>query len=503
MLEHLALGIDFAFEWHAVLMIFLGVLWGIIGGVIPGINATVAMSLILPFTWGMPPHIAIMLLLGVYAGAEYGGSVPACLIGTPGTNAAACTVIDGYEMTKKGRPGLALGTSLYSGVIGGMIGNAALIMLAIPLATVALAFGPAEYCALAIMGLTMICALGGKNVFKGILAGVFGMFLATVGIDMSGVTRFTFGIRSLNEGFNLIPVMMGLFAVTEVLKQARECFGGEAFITKYTGSGKKLPSWQEIKEMTPVSLFAGVIGTIVGVMPGVGASTSSFIAYNETKRWFKNTESFGQGEDVRAIAAPESANNAVTGSAMVPLLSLGIPGSNSTAIMLGALMLHNVVPGPMIFERNPEIAYGAFVALFIANIFMLFQGLFFIKIAYRITTLSKPVLLASIIALVFTGAYAVNGQVFDIFLTLAFGLIGYGMKKIGLPPTATVLGFVLGPIMENNLRRALIITDGSYFNVFFGSTLSTILIVISLLSLGVTIHRGWHDARREKKSAIA
>ncbi|ATW28664.1 hypothetical protein DCMF_16285 [Candidatus Formimonas warabiya] len=480
-------------------MIFLGVLWGIIGGVIPGINATVAMSLILPFTWGMPPHIAIMLLLGVYAGAEYGGSVPACLIGTPGTNAAACTVIDGYEMTKKGRPGLALGTSLYSGVIGGMVGNIALIILAIPLASVALAFGPAEYCAMAIMGLTMICTLGGKNVFKGILAGLFGIFLATVGMDISGVTRFTFGIRSLNEGFDLIPVMMGLFAVTEVLKQTRECFGGETFIGKYEAKGKKLPNWQEIKRMTPVSLFAGVIGTIIGVMPGAGASTSSFIAYNEAKRWFKNTDTFGQGEDIRAIAAPESANNAVTGGAMVPLLSLGIPGSNSTAIMLGALMLHNVVPGPTIFERNPEIAYGAFIALFIANIFMLVQGLVFIKVAYRITTLSRPALLASIIALVFTGAYAVNCQISDIFLTLAFGLVGYGMKKIGLPPTATVLGFVLGPIMENNLRRALIISDGSYWNVFFGSPLSSVLIIISLVSLGLTIYRGWSDTRREKQ----
>lgn len=501
MLEHLALGINFAFDWHAIMMIFFGVMWGIVGGFIPGINATVAMSLILPFTWGMQPHVAIMMLLGIYAGAEYAGSIPACLIGTPGTNAAACTVLDGYELTKKGRPGLALGTSLYASVMGGLIGNAALIMLAIPLASVALSFGPSEYCALAIMGLTMICSLGGKNVFKGVLAGVFGIFLSTVGLDpITSVPRFSFGILELNQGFNLIPVMMGLFAVTEVLKQAKECLGGEKFIVASGNISKKLPGWQDFKKILPVSFFSGIIGTFIGVMPGAGASTSSFLAYNEAKRWLKNTHTFGQG-DIRGIAAPEAANNAVTGGALVPLLSLGIPGSNSTAIMLGALMIHNVVPGPMIFDKNPEIAYGAFVALFIANIFLLLQGFVLIRVAYKITSISKPLLLAAIITLVFTGAYAVNGQISDIILTVGFGIIGYGMKKFGLPPTATVLGFVLGSIMEHNLRRALIISEGSYWGGIFNSPLSSILIIISILSLVITVYRNWRENRAANSAA--
>jgi putative tricarboxylic transport membrane protein len=490
MFENLAIGFTYTFQWLSILLIFLGVIWGIIGGMIPGINATVAMALILPFTWKLPSHVAIMLLLGVYVGAEYGGSIPAVLIGTPGTNAAACTAIDGYEMTKKGKSGLALGTSLYSSVIGGFIGASLLIVLAIPLASVALAIGPAEYFALAVMGLTIICSLAGKYVLKGILAGIFGIFLSTVGRDfVSGIPRFTFGLTALNEGFALIPVMMGLFAISEVIRQSIEPEKEvTSSIVKNQDPNNKFPTLKDIKGFLPVSIFAGLVGTFVGVLPGIGAATGGFMGYSETKRWFKNTDTFGQG-DIRGVAAPEAANNAVTGGAMVPLLALGIPGSNSTVIMLGALMIHNVVPGPLIFERTPEIPYGSFIALFVANIFLLIIGSAVIRIANKITLISRPILLAAIMALVFTGSYSYASEISHVVMALIFGVIGYGMKKFGLPPTATVLGFVLGSIMESNLRRALIIADGSFLGVVINSPITITLLIIAVISVIYTLIR--------------
>ena len=481
--EMLSIGIEYIINFHTVILIFLGVCWGSVGGMIPGINATVAMALVLPFTWGLLPHEAIALFLGVYAGAEYGGSIPAVLIGTPGTNAAACTAIDGYELTKKGKSKMALGISLYASVIGGIIGTILLMMLAQPLASVALAFGPAEYFALAAMGLVMIFSLAGKHVLKGLLAGLFGMFLSTVGPDpVTGMSRFTFGIRSLSEGFALIPLMMGLFAVSEVIRQSlmpvKEL---NLKITDKDSSDNRFPGLKDIKKIFPVTLFSGIIGTFIGVMPGVGASTGGFIGYSETKRWFKNTGSFGTG-DIRGVAAPESANNAVTGGALVPLLSLGIPGSNSTVIMLSALMIHNILPGPMIFERNPEIPYGAFIALWVAYIFLILVGSVLIRVANTITRIPRPVLLGVIMVLVFTGSYSYSGEIVHVYMALAFGIIGFFFKKKGLPPTAVVLGYVLGSIMESNLRRALIITDGDFFKVMMNSPITIILLIIAFIS---------------------
>ena len=486
MLENLILGMQAVSHVDAIVAILFGVVWGVFGGMIPGINATIAMALLLPFTFGMQSHVAVMMLAGVYCGGEYGGSIPAILIGTPGTTPAACTVIDGYPMHQQGRTGEALGISLFASVIGGLFGATALVIVAIPLAQVAISFGPSEYFALAILGLTLICSLGGKNVFKGILAGIFGVFLATVGFDpIVGAPRFTFGIPSLLDGFKMISLMMGLFAVSELFLQAEKVREGASFILK-SKADTSFPKFKVIKKILPTTFFSSTLGVIIGALPGAGATVAAFIAYSETKRWSKDKDSFGKG-NIKGVAAPESANNAVTGGALVPLLALGIPGSNSTAIMLGALVIHNINPGPLLFSQTPEIPYGIFCSLFVANIFMLLVGFLAIKVAIKVTNISQPVLIACIMALVFTGAYAYSGEVFDIFVTLIFGILGYVMKKYEVPHTSTVLGFVLGFIMETNIRRAIIISQGNVFDAFFNSTLSTTMLVIAFISVVYTL----------------
>lgn len=498
MFDNFLLGINTVFQFESIIAIGFGVLWGTVGGMIPGINATIAMALILPFTWGLEPAIAVMMLSGVYCGGEYGGSIPAVLIGTPGTNAAAATVFDGYELHKQGKTGIGLYASLLASVFGGIFGAVVLVFIAIPLASVALAFGPAEYFVLALVGLTLICSLGEGNVFKGIWAGLLGILLSTIGLDpFSGTPRLTMGLLSLTDGLEMIPLMMGLFAISEVFKESIDITGEKErfFNVKLDTS---FPSWSMIKSWIPCGIFGSTLGVIIGAMPGAGATVASFLAYTGVKKWSKNPESFGKGNPL-GVVAPESANNAVTGGAMVPLLALGIPGSNSTAIMLGALMIHNITPGPMLFINNPEIPYGIFSALFIANIFMFFVGLICIRFAVKIANLSKPALMSVIIALVFTGSYAYSGEVFDIGVALLCGLIGLAMRKGKLPHTATVLGFVLGFIMEANLRRALIISRGSYWGVLFNSNISTVLFSIALISVLLALLKPVYTSVKNRK----
>ncbi|KJS87325.1 MAG: hypothetical protein JM58_04570 [Peptococcaceae bacterium BICA1-8] len=488
MLENLLAGGQNVFDWASLAAIAFGVLWGIVGGMIPGINATIAMALLLPFTWGMDPINAIMMLAGVYCGGEYGGSIPAILIGTPGTTAAAVTSIDGYEMHKQGKTGIALGTSLISSTFGGMVSAILLIFVAVPLASVAIKFGPSEYFALSSVGLTLVCSLGGRNVFKGILAGAIGVFIASIGYDpMNGIPRYTMGNLNIADGFGLVAVMMGLFAISELLLQAEELTGDDKFSIA-SKVDTSLPNWSIIKTFMPTAFFSSLLGTVIGAMPGVGASTACFVAYSEAKRWCKDGNTFGTG-NIKGIAAPEAANNAVTGGALVPLLALGIPGSNSTAIMLGALMIHNVQPGPLLFEKTPEIPFSIFVALIVANIFMLIMGYYIVKLAIKVTSISKPILFACIMALVFTGAFAYSGDTFDIFVTFIFGLIGYLMKKYGVPYTATVLGFVLGFIMEANLRRALLISKGDWFAGLFNSPISSTLLILAIIAFFTTVYQ--------------
>ncbi|OGA60549.1 MAG: hypothetical protein A3G81_08725 [Betaproteobacteria bacterium RIFCSPLOWO2_12_FULL_65_14] len=452
---------------------FLGVAWGIIGGALPGISPSIAMALLLPFTHGMDPVMGIVMLASVYVGAEYGGSIPAILIRTPGTNAAAATVIDGFEMNRRGRGGEALGISLMSGLVGGLFGLLVLAVATGPLARVALAFTPPAYFALGVLGLSAIAGLSGRSLAKGGVAAVIGLMIATVGTDpVSGVSRFTFDTPDLLGGIRPIIIMVGLFAVTELMVQAIE---PEWEKPSGRAARLRLPDWATWKRMARPQAIGAVIGTVEGATPGAGGTIAAFLSYNEARRWSKKPEEFGKGS-VEGVAAPECANNVVTATALVPLLGLGIPGSNSAAILMGGLLLHGLTPGPMLFVKNPEIVYGLYGGLLVANIAMFLIGLVILTPCLWLVSRPKHYLMAFILALVVTGAYAIEQSLFDVALALGAGVLGYGMRYFGIPQLPLVLGVVLGFLVESNYRRSLVISAGDH-GIFLKDPVSLGLLV--------------------------
>ena len=474
---------------------FAGVLWGILGGALPGISPSIAMALLLPFTVGLDPTTALVLLASVYVGAEYGGSIPAILIRTPGTNSASATVIDGYEMAKQGRAGEALGISLMSGLIGGLFGLLVLVMATESLAKVALAFTPAAYFSLGILGLSVIAGLAGGSMLRGVIAAAIGLMIAFIGSDpVSGVQRFTFGSSDLLDGVKPILVMVGLFAVTEMLVQIGEppwAQGGQS------STKLKLPDWAMSKRLFKPQAIGAVIGTVEGVTPGAGGTIAAFMAYSEAKRWSKHPEEFGKGSP-EGVAAPESANNVVTATALVPLLSLGIPGSNSAAILLGGFLIHGLQPGPMLFQKAPEVVYGLYGGLFIANIAMLLIGLVILGPCMWLVNRPKPYLIAFILALVMSGVFAIHQSIFECGLVLAIGVLGYGMRLLRLPVLPLVLGLVLGYLVESNYRRSLLISGGEH-SIFLTDPVSALLLAIALV-LGV--YTGWKEFGSRKKVVL-
>ena len=452
------------------------------------------MALLLPFTVGMDPTSAIVLLASVYVGAEYGGSIPAILIRTPGTNSAAATVVDGYAMAQQGRAGEALGISLMSGLWGGLAGLLVLILATESLAKVALAFTPAAYFSLGILGLSVIAGLSGGSLLKGLMAALLGLMIACVGTDpMSGVPRFTFGSADLLGGVKPILIMVGLFAVTEMLVQ----IGEPAWVKVVKSEARlKLPNWAMSKRLFKPQAIGAVIGTIEGVTPGAGGTIAAFMAYSEAKRWSKHPEEFGKGSP-EGIAAPESANNVVTATALVPLLSLGIPGSNSAAILLGGFLIHGLQPGPMLFVKAPEVIYGLYGGLFIANIAMLLIGMVILSPCIWLVNRPKPYLIAVILALVMSGVYAIHESLFELFLVIGVGVLGYFMRLLSVPVLPMVLGVVLGYMVESNYRRSLLISDGDPM-IFLTDKVSLTLLI---LALALTAYSLWKEIRaaREKQ----
>jgi putative tricarboxylic transport membrane protein len=465
---------------------FAGVIWGILGGALPGISPSIAMALLLPFTVGMAPATAIVLLASVYVGAEYGGSIPAILIRTPGTNSASATVLDGYEMARQGKAGEALGISLISGLYGGLFGLAVLVLATESLARIALAFTPAAYFSLGILGLSVIAGLSGGSLLRGVIAACIGLMLAFVGSDpVSGVPRFTFESADLLGGIKPILIMVGLFAVTEMLLQIGEPAWAKAVKSE---ARLKLPNWAMSKRLAKPQAIGAVIGTIEGVTPGAGGTIAAFMAYSEAKRWSKHPEEFGKGSP-EGVAAPESANNVVTATALVPLLSLGIPGSNSAAILLGGFLIHGLQPGPMLFQKAPEIVWSLYGGLFFANIAMLLIGLVILSPCIWLVNRPKPYLMAIILALVMTGVYAMHQSIFEIGMVLAIGVLGYGMRLLKIPVLPLVLGLVLGSLVESNYRRSLLISSGEH-SIFVTDPISLVLL---LLAAALTLYTGWKE----------
>jgi putative tricarboxylic transport membrane protein len=488
----LSLAIETLTTTPAILAAAGGVLWGILGGALPGISPSIAMALLLPFTFGMDPIPALILLASTYVGAEYGGSIPAILIRTPGTNAAACTAIDGYEMHRQGRGGEALGLSLVTGTIGGLVGLIFLVGFTEALTKVALVFTPPAYFSLGVLGLSVIASLSGGSLIKALIAAVVGLMIATVGTDpVSGVTRFTFGYPELLDGVPFILVMVGVFAVSELLVQAGLPDWDK---TSARDTRMKLPSWAMMKRTGVAQVIGNIFGIFEGCMPGAGGSIAAFMAYNEAKRWSKTPEEFGKGSP-EAIAAPEAANNTVTATALVPTLSFGIPGSNSTAILLGGLLIHGLQPGPLLFSRHPDVIYGLFGGLFAANIAMLLIGMVILTPAIWLVNRPKPYLLAVIYALIFSGIYSIDHSLFDLGIVLAAGVLGYVMRVFGFPFLPLVLALVLGYLIESNYRRSLLLTGGDHV-VFLQDPVSLGLLIAAALFVVGSVAREVASARR-------
>ncbi|KXG44584.1 tripartite tricarboxylate transporter permease [Tepidibacillus infernus] len=489
---NLLLGIDVVFSFQNILVIVIGTLIGMLVGALPGLGPSIGVALLLPFTYNLSPVASLLLLVALYQAAEYGGSISSILLSTPGTPAAVATLLDGYPMTKQGYPGKALGYSLTASTIGGFFGVIVLMTLSIPLAKLALKFGPPEYFALGVLGLTAVASLSSNYLSKSLLSALFGLFIATIGIDViTGYSRFSFGMPELYEGLNLLPILIGLFAVSEVLKLI-----GEDLNTQLKIKAKNFKvgiSFNELKVVKKAIGIGSIIGSFVGVFPGMGAGPASWFAYNEAKRVSKNPEKFGNGSP-EGIAAPESANNAAVGGALVPLLTLGIPGSPTTAIMLGALIIQGIQPGPQIFDKNPDLVYGLFVGLLVATALMWFLGQITTNIWARAVAIPNRILAPIILLISMIGAYVARNLVFDIGIMLVFGVLGYLLKKFNYSLPSVVLGFILGGMIESNLRRSLLLFDGNYSG-FFSRPVALFILLLAFLSIISFIHR----LNKEKK----
>ncbi|MBV1820013.1 tripartite tricarboxylate transporter permease [Clostridium cochlearium] len=478
----------------------LSIAVGIMVGALPGLSAAMGVALLIPITFGMPKDTALISLVGVYCGAIFGGSITAILIRTPGTPAAAATAIEGYELTKQGKAGKALATATIASFIGGILSSISLYLFSPILAKLALKFGPIEYFWLSIFGLTIIAGVSSKSMIKGLLSGAFGLLLSTIGMDpMMGRPRFTFGSASLLSGVPFTAALIGLFSMSQVLILAESKIKEMGDMKKV--DDKVMLNKKEMKQIIPTCIRSWIIGNIVGILPGAGASIASFMGYNEAKRFSKNKDLFGKGS-IEGVAGSESANNAVTGGSLIPMLTLGIPGESVTAVMLGGLLIQGLQPGPDLFTTNARITYTLFAGFVIVNIIMLVEGLFGCKLFANIAKVSDRILIPIIFSLSVVGSYAINNSVEDVLIMFVFGIIGYFVVKFEMNPAAIVLALILGPIGETGLRRTLIMNHGD-LTTLFSSGISWVLIGLSLFSLFSPIIMEKLQKRGEEKSSVA
>ncbi|MFH7564266.1 tripartite tricarboxylate transporter permease [Oceanimonas smirnovii] len=448
-----------AFQPEAILANFIGVGLGIIFGILPGLTSTMAIALIIPLTFGMSPDIAFSALLGVYVGSIYAGSITAILISTPGTPAAAATLLEGPKLASRGHAGKALSMTTVASFVGGIFSCVMLAILAPRLASFALSFGPPEYFALGFFGLSVVAGLSSGSVLKGLISGLVGMFVATIGIDpVSGTIRNTMDIPELISGFNITPALVGLFAISQVALKLEDQINDSGLTQKIKSTFDRI-SIKELLGNIPNMVRSSAIGTFVGIIPATGSGTASYIAYNECKRFSSKEQKskFGTGH-IDGLAATESANNAVTGGALIPLLTLGIPGDVVTAVLLGGILLQGLTPGPLLFVQSPDVVESIYWALLLANIFMLGIGLLAVKYIAKIVSVPSQILMPIIVVLCVLGSYSVNNSEFDVFVMLLFGVLGYFMEKLKFPLPPLLLGFILSPIVEENFRKSMVMS---------------------------------------------
>lgn len=497
MLQDLLMGFISVIQPINLFMLFLAVVIGFVGGAIPGISGVMLVVILLPITYGMDATPVFLLLTSIYAAAGFSGLISAILFRTPGTPEAMATVLDGYPMAQKGLAGQALGVGLLSSALGGLIGTLFLIFLTPFLAKVALNFSSAEYFALAILGLTFVASLSGGDILRGLIGVTFGLFIATIGIDiLSGAQRFTFGSTQLLSGVDFVPILIGLFAVSEVLRKALEDQSAVKVITKVK---TKIFEWNIFKRIWGTIARSTMLGVFVGVLPGVGATTASILSYSAEVRRSKNPEKYGTGVP-EGVAAPEAANNSAAVCSMVPLLSLGIPGSATTAVILGAFILHGLQPGPTLFTYEKELVYTIFAGLLIINFLMLIFAKPFISIFARVLNIPYSILGPLIAIMCFLGTYAVRNSMFDVWIMLLFGIIGYFLEKYRFPIATIVLGVVLGAMVEEEFRRALQMAGGDY-TVFFTRPISAVLLTLAILALIIPPVRRYLANRRKAQEA--
>ena len=498
MLQYIAPATGLLFTLENILWINIGVFIGSVFAAIPGLSVILCVILFLPVTYSMTAIPGMMFLLGIYCAGGYGGSVSAILINTPGTPHAAATMLDGHPLSEKGRTKAALKIALYASTFGGIFSALMLLFLGPQVARVAAQLGTAEYFMVCVFGLTIIAGVSGKSMIKGLISACLGLLISCVGSDpMTSYDRFTFGVSRLYLGLDLAVCLIGLFALVEIMSKAEKRLDRLNLDTaqiKDDGVITKV----EYKRMARPVLLSSIIGVMVGIIPGTGASEASWFSYNTAKNMSKHPEEFGHGS-VEGIAAAESANNAVTGATLIPLLTLGIPGDGTVAIMLSALMINGLNPGLSLFTTQGDIMYAIMLGLILVNIFMLLQGKFLTTLFAKVVSIPQEILTPIIVIFCFAGAYSVNENYFDVGIALIFGMLAWILRKLELPPVPILLGLVLGSMTETNFRRALLISNGSP-KIFFSSVYCIIFLVLILLAVG-TIVRGKMKERNAQKEA--
>ncbi|SIT71394.1 tripartite tricarboxylate transporter permease [Edaphobacillus lindanitolerans] len=496
-MEDLLLSFETILNIKTMLILLTGVVVGIVVGSIPGFTITMGVALTLPFSFSMDPINGIALMMGVQVGGSSGGLITACLLGIPGTPSAMATTFDGYPMVKKGEAGRALAVGLWASFIGTIISGIVLIFMTPLLAEWALNFGPWEMFALMLFGISAIASLSEGSLVKGLIAGVIGIAFAMVGTDpLVGTSRFTYGFTELLAGFNFLPVLIGVFAFSQLMTDIKN--PPDSMDIK-VNSSVSYPILKTLKDMWTSKLNvirSSLIGVFVGILPAAGGSIANILSYDIAKKFSKTPEKYGTGEKDGVIAA-ESANNSSIGGAFVPMLAFGIPGDAVTAMMLGALLIHGIQPGPLLMQNQPVLVYGIFISIFIAAIFMLLVQSFGIKAFLKINDIPQHVLIPLILMLCVLGSFAVNNRTFDVWVLLLFGLIGYWMKNNGFPLPPFILGIILGPMIEQNLRQA--ITINSDLSVFMTRPISAVLIVLAVLSMVYGIYNNI-KSKKEKGS---
>jgi len=476
-LNQLLIGFSVALQPINLFYCFLGCLIGTLVGVLPGLGPTAAMSLLLPATLHIAPVGAIIMLAGIYYGAMYGGSTTSILVNIPGEAASAVTCLDGYQMARQGKAGRALGISAFGSFIAGTIGIVGLTLIAIPLANFALRFGPPEYFALMCLGMVVLTFLSSTSMVRALMMACFGILIGTIGTDtVSGTTRFSFGITELMDGVGLVPVVMGLFGISEMLLNIETKIDRDIFKTRVKGL---LPTVRDWIQSAGAIIRGSFIGFFLGILPGGGAVLSSFVAYAVEKKVSKTPEKFGTGM-IEGVAAPESANNAAAQGAFIPLLTLGIPSNVVMAMLLGALIIHGVTPGPLLLTNHPQVFWGVVGSMYLGNIMLLILNLPLIGLWVQLLKVPYPILMPLIILFCLIGSYTIANSIMDVFFMLIFGVVGYLMKKLKYEAPPLILAYVLGPMMEYSLKQSLLVSKGSFI-IFFSRPISATCLVLALI----------------------